>query len=71
MATKKKLSTIIPATTLKEWGLDREDIKNLTIEDLNDIGLALAEVSSKKGAKGAGGMCCTGMCCTGMCCTGK
>ncbi len=71
----KKLSAIVPAASLKEWGLARPEIQNLTVEDLNDISMMFMEHHvTQRGRKprGAAGMCTTGMCTTaaGMCTTG-
>ena len=72
----KKLSTIVPAASLKEWGLSRPEIQNLSVEDLNEIGMMFMELHARQRGKkprgGAAGMCTTGMCTTaaGMCTTG-
>jgi hypothetical protein len=71
----KKLSGIVPAASLREYGLDRQEIQNLSVDDLNEIGLMFQELHARKRGKkhtGAGGMCTTGMCTTaaGMCTTG-
>jgi hypothetical protein len=67
----KKLSAIVPAATLKDWGLSRAEIQNLTVDDLNDIGMMFMELNAKRKHKGGpGGQCSTGMCTTGVCTTG-
>jgi hypothetical protein len=69
----KKLSSVVPASALKEWGLNRPEIQNLSVEDLNEIGMMFSELNARqRGKKGRGGAgaCTTGACTTGVCTTG-
>ena len=71
----KKLSQIVPEKSLEEWGLKRPEIQDLSVDDLNEIGMMFQELHARQRGKkprGAAGMCTTGMCTTaaGMCTTG-
>jgi hypothetical protein len=61
MATKKVVAAL-SRQLQKEYELNKSYLKNLTVDDLNNLSQALLE-HYRKGGKPVGGGC-TSMCCT-------
>ena len=58
----RKILESMPKDLLGEYDLEKPYLKDLTIDDLNNVSQAILE-AARKGHKVAGACCCCTMCC--------